>query len=285
MNKFNIIFCFFIFLYSFTTFAKPPPPSDLSKAVQGTELVKKVKEWYFGAKAGLSIPSLQAGESKNIWNKNYQSIVRPYFSVFLEHQLNRNFSVQVEFAYAAQGGTRKDIQPFGVPEEYVELFKAAFETKNDYVFANLESTSHIDFIQVPIMLKYNQPIAMKKRLSVYALVGPYVGYMVSAKQIVKSKQLRVFTTEDESSEIAENLVHGFFGASIDTVINSYPELHKFNMGIQGGVGFEYHFKNSKVFIEGGGNYGMLYLQKGDDHGKNTIGAGTVLLGYALKLRN
>ena len=55
------------------------------------------------------------------------------------------------------------------------------------------------------------------------------------------------------------------------------------MGIQGGVGFQYLLGKGKIFIEGGGNYGFLYLQKGADHGKNSIGAGTVLVGYALNL--
>jgi len=260
--------------------------SQTNNSVPAAPIILKNKNaLYVGAKAGLSIPSLQAGESKNVWNKNYKSILRVYASVFGEYQISKRFSIQAELAYAAQGGMRNDIQPFAVPAEYLDIFQLAFNTKNDYVFANLKSTSHIDFLQVPIMLKYAYPIAFNNKLSVYVLAGPYFGYMVSAKQIVKSADLHVYSTEELSSEIPQDLVKGFFGESIDTTINSYPELNKFNMGIQGGIGFQYQLGKGKVFIEGGGNYGFLYLQKGDDHGKNNIGAGTVLVGYALNLRN
>jgi hypothetical protein len=35
-----------------------------------------------------------------------------------------------------------------------------------------------------------------------------------------------------------------------------------------------------VFIEGGGNYGFLTIQKDSANGKNNTGAGVVNLGYA-----
>ena len=38
-------------------------------------------------------------------------------------------------------------------------------------------------------------------------------------------------------------------------------------------------KRAIFFIEGGGNYGFLNIQKGTDNGKNQIGAATVALGY------
>lgn len=288
MKQAHYSFLFFILLLNITANAQTYESnqnkhSSVSPAQQTDPLVQKGDVW-LGIKGGLSIPNLQAGESKNAWNKNYKSIVRAYFSVFGEYQFNQHFSLQAEIAYAAQGGKRTDIQPFGIPEEYVSLFQQAFNTSNDYVFANLNSTSHINFLQVPILLKYSYPIALKKRLSIYGLIGPYVGYMLSAQQIVQSPELRVFVSEDEATEIAPNLVHGFFGSSIDTTINSYPELNHFNLGIQGGIGFSYQLKHGKLFIEGGGNYGFLYLQKGNEHGKNNIGAGTVLVGYSLNLR-
>ena len=60
------------------------------------------------------------------------------------------------------------------------------------------------------------------------------------------------------------------------------QLHKGNFGIEGDVGFAVNIGASKIFIEGGGNYGFLNIQKGSDNGKNNIGAATVRVGYACK---
>src|SRR5690554_2737071 len=239
---------------------------------------------FLGLKGGLSIPSLQAGESENVWNKNYQSRVGPYYGLVAEIPLSKYFSLQPEIMFAAQGGKRKGIQPMTIPEDYVDVFQQVFNTDKDYLFANLNTTSKINYLQIPIQLKFAYPIAFDGKLNFIAQFGPYVGYMLQAKQIVESKNLHVYFDEEGKEEIPQVLVKEFFGASIDTTINSYPELHHFNFGIQGGVGFAYFFKNSQVFIEGGGNYGFLYLQKDDSHGKNNIGAGTINIGYLINVR-
>lgn len=57
------------------------------------------------------------------------------------------------------------------------------------------------------------------------------------------------------------------------------QLNTFNFGFSANLGFAYHFNKSNIFIEGGGNYGFLNIQKGTANGKNHIGAGTVALGY------
>ncbi len=241
-------------------------------------------DFFVGIKGGLSIPSLRAGESVNDWNKNYVSRRGPYFGVFAEFVLNRFFSFQPEIAYAAEGGKRNGIQPIGIPVQYLADFQKAFNTDKDYLYAGLNSTSRVNYLQLPLLLKFNYPIACKGRLNVFAQAGPYVGYLVAAKQIVKTENLRVYMDGEGKTEIAPLLVHSFFGSSVDTVIDAKNDLHKFNTGVQAAVGLSYSTGRGKIFIEGGGNYGFMYIQKGDDHGKNNIGAGTILVGYAHHFR-
>lgn len=133
------------------------------------------------------------------------------------------------------------------------------------------------------MLKFCYPVACRGKLKVFVQAGPYAGYLVAAKQIVKSDNLRVYFDGDGKTEIPASLVSSFFGTSVDTTIAARNDLHKFNVGIQGAAGFSYAIGRGKVFVEGGGNFGFLYIQEGDAHGKNNIGAGTVLLGYAFNL--
>ncbi|HEY2348618.1 MAG TPA: hypothetical protein VGH64_06365, partial [Puia sp.] len=49
-------------------------------------------------------------------------------------------------------------------------------------------------------------------------------------------------------------------------------LHDANFGIQGNVGGLYHIKSISYFIEAGGNYGFINLQKNSRNGNNDTGA-------------
>ncbi len=242
------------------------------------------KDLFVGVKGGISIPNLTAGESKNDWNKNYTSRVGPYFGGFVEIPLSRYFSFQPEVNYAAEGGKRKGIQPMTIPAQYLDLFQKAFGTDKDYLYADLNTVSRINYLQVPLLIKFSYPMAFKGKLTFFAQVGPYAGYLVSAKQLVKSENLKVYFDGEGKKQIPPALVEEFFGASIDTTIKARSDLHNFNFGVQGGVGFAYTIGRGKLFLEGGGNYGFIPVQKGDAHGKNNIGAGTVLAGYAYNIR-
>jgi len=236
-----------------------------------------------GLKGGLSIPNLSAGETKNDWNKDYISRIGPNFGAFVEIGLGRKFSLVPELMFSGQGGRRNTVQPMTIPEEYVAVFQTVFNTSNDYVFANLENVSRINYLQLPLHIKFAQPIALKQKLAVFIQAGPYIGYMVSAKQIVTSENLRVYSSADPQSEIEPQYVHTFFGSSVDTIIEAKKDLYAWNYGVSGAIGFSYQLKKGKLSLEGGGNYGFRYIQKGDDHGKNRIGAGVVMLGYSYPL--
>lgn len=250
----------------------------------GLSAASAQKPLYVGIKGGISIPSLKAGESENDWNKNYTSRIGPYFGGFVEIPLGKYFAFQPELAYAAEGGKRYGIQPMTIPAEYVGLFQAFFKTDKDYIFADLKCVSRVNYLQLPLLMKFSYPIACKGKLQVFAQAGPYIGYLVAAKQLVKTDNLRVYLDGGGNLEIPPPQVASFFGTKVDTTIAAQNDLHRFNTGIQGAVGLSYAIGRGKVFVEGGGNYGFLYIQKGDDHGKNNIGAGTILLGYSFNLR-
>ncbi len=249
-----------------------------------SRLQARPNDLFIGIKGGISIPSLRAGESQNEWNKNYESRVGPYFGAFAEFPVSRYFSLQPEINYAAQGGKRRGIQPMTIPAQYLPVFQQAFGTDKDYLFATLNNVSRINYLQIPLMLKFSYPLALQGRLKVFAQAGPYIGYLIAAKQIVKSNNLRVYFDAEGNKEIPQNLVAQFFGTSIDTAIAARNDLHKFNTGIQGGAGVSYETGRSRFFLEGGGNYGLLSIQKGEEHGKNNIGAATILAGYAYNIR-
>ena len=63
------------------------------------------------------------------------------------------------------------------------------------------------------------------------------------------------------------------------------QLNSFNFGVSGNIGIAYNFSRSNIFLEGGGNYGFLNIQKGTANGKNNTGAGTVDIGHAYTFAN
>lgn len=240
---------------------------------------QKYNSFFMGFKGGLSIPSLKAGESENDWNKDYESRQGFYFAAVAEYQLSRHFYFQPELSYASEGGRRDGIQPISIPTIYLKDFQTVFGTNKDYLYANLKSVSRLNYFQLPLLIKYQHPIAFKGHLQAFVQAGPYLGFLLVSRQFVESKDLHVYLAADGSREIDQSLVKGFFGSSIDTVIDASSDLHRWNVGVQGGVGLSWVQDEYKLFIEAGGNYGFIPIQKSDAHGKNNIGAATILIGY------
>lgn len=235
--------------------------------------------WYAGIKGGLSVPNLKSGSTENDWNKDYESRQGPYFALVAQYRLSKYFYFQPELAYAAEGGRRDNIQPMSIPQQYLAQFQQAFHTSKDYLYANLRNVSRLNYLQLPLLIKFEHPIAFKGHLQAFVQAGPYLGYLLVSKQVVNSSDLHVYVNDDGTGEIPPTLVHQFFGSSIDTVIQAKDQLHSWNIGIQGGVGLAWISGNHKIFVEGGGNYGFVPVQKADEHGKNDIGAATILIGY------
>lgn len=62
-------------------------------------------------------------------------------------------------------------------------------------------------------------------------------------------------------------------------------VYKVNYGVSGNVGLSYQFASRhNLLFEVGGNYGFRKMQKSSVNGQNRIGAATVILGYAYRLK-
>ncbi len=100
--------------------------------------------------------------------------------------------------------------------------------------------------------------------------------MLSAKQVTTGSS--DFYTDPQGTQA---LPGG--PVSFDNTQDIKDQLHSFNVGLEGNLGFAYKFKKSSIFIEGGGNYGFLNIQKEAANGKNNTGAGTASIGYSISL--
>jgi hypothetical protein len=227
---------------------------------------------YVGVKAGLSIPNLTAsGSEQNPLNTGYSSIVGPNFAAFYEFLISKKFSLSTQLEYSVQGGKKDGYQAFPMPAGYAAYFPPGEVPA--YLYADYNSQANINYLMVSELAKFSFPFNSKSPLSFYVEAGPFVGLLVSAKHTQSGSSI-IYADDKMQQPLTPEPV------SLDTSISIKDDLHEGNFGIEGDVGFAFQFQNSKIFIEGGGNYGFLNIQKGEANGKNNIGAGTIRVGYA-----
>jgi len=163
------------------------------------------------------------------------------------------------------------------------------------------ATSNLDYIQIPILAKYYA--ALSKRMNFYVDAGPFAGILLSAHQTLKAAPgtSSIYTDSKGNNtlivpgSVMSQATNGLIttdypvpelpGSNFATNNYSfYNQAHVGNIGIEGNIGFSYDLTPSqRVVIEGGGNYGFVRVQKDPDNGTDKIGAGTVRVGYAIKL--
>ncbi len=251
MKKLLVFFLFFIFLL----------PIDLVQA----------QSYTLGLRGGISIPNLTAAGSKsNPLNEGYSSRKGPDAAIFGEYHVSPFFSIGAMVEYSSQGGKKNGFQALTVPDEYIPGFPAG--QVPPYLYADYKSEAKLNYLLVPVYGKVSWKLGTQSPFKIYLDAGPFAGFLLDAKQVTIGSSI-IYADPQKQMPLTPT------PQSFDSTINITDQLNTFNFGVSGNLGFSYHFGRSQIFIEGGGNYGFLNIQKGDKNGKNHTGAGTVGLGY------
>ena len=255
MNKLLWFFLFLIFLL----------PTDLLQA----------QNFILGARGGISIPNLTAGGSKsNPLNTGYSSRSGPDLALTGEVQISQRFSVEAMIEYSSQGGKKNGFQALTVPDEFIPMFPPG--QVPPYLYADYKSEAKLNYLLVPVLAKFSWKLGPQSPIKVYLDAGPFAGYLLSARQVTSGSSI---IYADSQKQMPLTPTPQSFNKDMDIA----DQLNKFNFGVSGNIGVGYHFSSSNIYIEGGGNYGFLNIQKGDKNGKNNTGAGTVVIGYGYLL--
>jgi hypothetical protein len=226
-----------------------------------------------GVRGGISIPNLTAGGSEeNPLNTGYSSRQGPDAGIFAEFKFSDLFSLQPMVEYSSQGGKKDGLQALPTPDEIAEGYEARGAQAPTYVYANYKSEAKLNYLMVPILAKFGWNLS-KSPFRIYVDAGPFIGFLLSAKQVTSGTS-NFYTDPAGTQAITPS------PQNLDNTQNIKSQLNTVNFGVEGNVGLAYHFKRSSVFIEGGGNYGFLNIQKGTANGKNDTGAATADIGYA-----
>lgn len=221
---------------------------------------------FIGVQGGISIPNLQSGSNGPEISNGYSSRLGPYFGVFGEFRLSPRFSVQPEINYSSQGGKKdgKQVIPPGT-----------FPGQPDMdLYANFKSVAELNYIQVPLLAKFTFPLGERFRFMVDA--GPYAGFLVRAEDVTSGKSL-IYADKEETAPLPAP------EQNFDHTEDIKDQLHTMNFGIQGGIGFSLLVGRGYLMVHGGGDYGLMNIQKDKKYGQNNTGAATVVAGYALAI--
>ncbi len=234
-------------------------------------------QWDIGAKGGISIPNLTAGGSQqNPVNTGYSSRQGPDFGLFGEYHFTKFFSLEVGAEYSSQGGKKNGFQTFTTPPELVGYYESQSMTAPPYLYANYKSEAKLNYLMIPVLAKVGWDLGRQSPFRFYVAAGPFLGILLSAKQVTSGNSL---VYQDAAG--TEALPTGT--QSFDQTTDLKSELHTFNFGIDGHIGLAYALgldKRQHLFVEAGGNYGFLNIQKGTANGKNNAGAAVATIGYS-----
>ncbi len=248
-------------------------------------------ETSIGARAGLSIPKIKAA-GDNLMSKGYASRLAGGASVFAEFKFNSWFSLQPAVEYSGQGGKRDGMQPIparmiaqnmppNVSPAILQLF-----SDDEYVYADFNSKTKFDYLMIPVLAKFGYNFG--KSFRVYISAGPFVSFLMKAEQITSGNSEIYLNYHGNITSIDDILAQSGIPfrvgeKSFDSESDIKSDMNTVNAGIEANVGIAYKFGRHSIFLEGGGNYGFIKLQKDSKNGENTIGAGSVMLGYAFRL--
>jgi hypothetical protein len=228
---------------------------------------------HLGVRGGLSIPSLQGGNTE--LSQGYKSRLGPDFGFFADLKLTRHFALEVALLYVGQGGVKKGMQP--IPDG--SLSGSGLPIPPDLtLYASFKNESILNYVEIPLFAKYS--FGVGRGFDVYIDGGPNLGILVDAK--TKSSGTSLLFTDNAGTPLTiegQPVPPVDFGG--EQSIKS--DVHSFNFGIAGGLGIARQFGNGEVSLDLRGSYGFTNVQKDSANGSNHTGCLVITLGYAFKL--
>ncbi|KAA6316226.1 hypothetical protein EZS27_033436, partial [termite gut metagenome] len=245
-------------------------------------------------------------------SKGYSSRFAGTGGVFAELGMNDLLSLRLGVEYSGQGGNRDGVQAMSsnqlissiadmsaiLPPALAPTFEQIRKDLPEIFYADVKNTTKFDYLMIPLSLQVGKDLGGSwKSWRVYAGAGPFVSFLLSAEQVSKG-QSKLYTDATKSKTLWDNIpseMQPFITGSapqLEYALKSETEfgttdikddLRTVNAGIQGDLGLSYQCHRNKLFLEVGGNYGLVRLQKDESNGSNHIGSATITLGYAYRL--
>ena len=244
-------------------------------------------EIYVGARGGLNIPKLTAS-GDNPMSKGYSSRLAGNGGIFAEFRFTELFSLQPMIEYTQQGGLRKGMQAIPAAMMPGDAQQVPAMVGEEYLYADFKSEPTFDYIWIPVLAKFGHSLK-NVPIRLYVDAGPFVSFLLGAKQ--KTSGSSLLYVDPAGDMTMDYLLGTLAGTPAQGVVPMGAErtitddVYKMNYGVSANIGVSYALTpRHNILLEVGGNYGFRKLQKDAENGENRIGAATVVVGYAYKLK-
>jgi hypothetical protein len=227
---------------------------------------KSNSKMMIGVFGGLNIPRLSGGGG-NPLSSDWTSRKGDAFGLTFSMDLGYHFALQAEALYSSEGGQRNGNQAFGANPYYPAV-------GGSYLYATINNESILNYAEIPVMLKYNVPVF--KSLSFYIDFGPYVGFLLNAKQKTSGNS-KIYLDQQETQPLTP------LAQSFNANTNITSSINTFNFGLTGGIGFSQGIGVGKIFLDARGAYGLISIQKHSSDGSNNTGNLLIDIGYSIPL--
>ncbi len=233
------------------------------------------QNFQLGFKGGLSLPNLTSSGGSEV-SMGYKTISGPDFALVSDYNLSEKFSLETSLEWSTQGGQKSGLQTIPASPELAQYFPPGSDAQ--YLYANFTSTVRLQYLMLPVLLKYNMALGVSGHWKLYMDGGIFGGLLMSAKASASGSS-KVYFDKNETQQV------GHVTIQFDSTGDIKNQLHKGNFGIEGNLGLLYQFSSLSVFAEGGGNYGFIDLQKESQNGINHIGALVFRIGIFIGVRH
>ena len=249
--------------------------------------IQAQKDIYIGVRGGLNIPKLTAS-GENPMSKGYSSRLAGNGGIFAEIRFSELFSIRPMVEYSQQGGLRDGLQAIPVAMLPEEMHSIPAMVGEKYMYADFKSETSFDYLMIPILANFGWNLNnMPAR--VYVNAGPFVSFLLDANQKTSGSSLMYV---DPAGDMTMDYLLGTLAGvppqgmiPMDAKRKIKNEVFPVNYGVSANIGISYELAPlHNVLLEVGGNYGFRKLQKSVEIGENRIGAATVVVGYAYKLK-
>jgi Outer membrane protein beta-barrel domain len=229
-------------------------------------------QWSAGVKGGISIPNLTTGGSENNpLNTGYNSRLGADVAIFGEYHISHLFSLEASIEYSSQGGKKDGKQATPVPAPIAEMYPPGYAPK--YLWATFNQEAKLNYLMIPVLGKFTFDLGHGSAWKFYIDAGPFVGFLLNAKTVATGYG-NIYADEAETQPLLPAPI------DLNATADIKDSLRSTNFGIEGNIGLSYLLGPGRLFLEAGGNYGFVNIQKNKDDGQNNTGAATVRIGYA-----
>jgi len=225
-----------------------------------------------GILGGINIPRLSGGNGNEL-SRDYTSRSGPAFGLTASLGLGPHFALTAELLYSSEGGKRDGFQ--AIDASSINPLVPA----GTYFYANFKNQSILNYAEIPVMVQYIIPFNKSQR--VYVDFGPYVGFLLNAKQKTSGSSI-VYADASGTQPVTVDPQSGQpFPVSFNANTDIMNSINLTNFGLTGGVGFGQMVNSGEIFLDVHGAYGLTVIQKESANGSSHNGNLLIDLGYAL----